>query len=332
MTWPTSAPRGRSRPKASANCAFTSWICTPMRPRVTLPVLTSCCAHVVGHVDRDGERDAHVAAAAAVDLRVDADDFAVEIEQRAAGVAGIHRDVGLDERHEAVFARHGAAGGADDARGDAVLERERRADGEHPLTRTQLRRIADAHHRQVLAFDLDDRDVGAAIEADDLGGVFAPVGHAHRDFIRVGDHVRIGEDVAVGADDEARAFTLALRDSKPRRPPPWSGAECRSGGRIPDGIFGIFARTTDCAHAMRFLDHRHVDDGRTDLFDQRGEIRQHAAIQRADGLRRRRRLRLCSGAARGCSTCACGAARRTWENRRRPRRPRAATSKASRNE
>ena len=144
MTWPTSAPRGRSRPKASANCAFTSWICTPMRPRVTLPVLDELLAHVVGHVDRDGERQAHVAAAAAVDLRVDADHFAVEIEQRAAGVARIHRHVGLDERHETVFARHGATGGADDARGHAVLERERRTDGEHPFTRTQLRRIADA--------------------------------------------------------------------------------------------------------------------------------------------------------------------------------------------
>ena len=56
-------------------------------------------AHVVSDVDRDRERQAHVAAAAAVDLRIDADDFAVEIEQRAAGIAGVHGDVGLDERH-----------------------------------------------------------------------------------------------------------------------------------------------------------------------------------------------------------------------------------------
>ena len=69
-----------------------------MRLRVTLPVLTSCSLHVARDVDRDRERQAHVAAGAAVDLRVDADHFAVEIEQRAAGVAGVHRDVGLDER------------------------------------------------------------------------------------------------------------------------------------------------------------------------------------------------------------------------------------------
>ena len=38
----TSAPRGRSRPKDSASCAFTSWMVTPMRPRTTRPVLMSC--------------------------------------------------------------------------------------------------------------------------------------------------------------------------------------------------------------------------------------------------------------------------------------------------
>ena len=74
-----------------------------MRPRVHLAGAHQLRAHVVGHVDGDGERDAHVAAAAAVDLRVDADHFAVEIEQRATGVAGIHRDVGLDEGHVVSF-------------------------------------------------------------------------------------------------------------------------------------------------------------------------------------------------------------------------------------
>src|SRR6185295_17494709 len=153
---------------------------------------------------------AHVTAAARIDLRVDADDFTVEVEERTAGVARVHRDVGLDERHE-ILARHGTTRGRHDARGHAVLERERRADGEHPLTRTQLRRIAELHDGELLAFDLDDGDVGALVDTDDLRRIFAAVGHAHRDFVRVGDDVRVREDVAVGADDEARAFALALR-------------------------------------------------------------------------------------------------------------------------
>jgi hypothetical protein len=37
---------------------------------------------------------------------------------------------------------------------------------------------------------------------------------------------------------------------------------------------------------MRFLDHGYVDDGGTDLLDQRGEIGKDAAVQRAHGLGR----------------------------------------------
>src|SRR4051794_29369618 len=50
-------------------------------------------------VRRDGEADADVAAAAGGgrDLRVHADDAAGAVEQRAAGVAGVDRRVGLDD-------------------------------------------------------------------------------------------------------------------------------------------------------------------------------------------------------------------------------------------
>ena len=50
-------------------------------------------------VHRDRERDADVALAATGggDLRVDADDLAVAVEQRTAGVAGVDRRVGLDD-------------------------------------------------------------------------------------------------------------------------------------------------------------------------------------------------------------------------------------------
>ena len=47
-----------------------------------------------GHVDRDGEADA---VAVGGDRGVDPDDVAVGVEQRAAGVAGVDRGVGLDQ-------------------------------------------------------------------------------------------------------------------------------------------------------------------------------------------------------------------------------------------
>ena len=49
-------------------------------------------------LDRHRVADADVAAGAALDLRVDADDAAAAVEQRAAGVAAVQRRVGLDRR------------------------------------------------------------------------------------------------------------------------------------------------------------------------------------------------------------------------------------------
>ena len=52
------------------------------------------------HVGRNGEADADRAAAAAENRRVDADQLTGHVDQRAAGIAGIDRGVGLDEEAE----------------------------------------------------------------------------------------------------------------------------------------------------------------------------------------------------------------------------------------
>src|SRR5690606_7151363 len=49
-------------------------------------------------VDRDREGDSHEAAGPAVDLRVDADDLALHVDQGPARIPGIDGHVGLDER------------------------------------------------------------------------------------------------------------------------------------------------------------------------------------------------------------------------------------------
>ena len=59
---------------------------------------------MIGHahrlVDGDREGDAHVAAALAVDLGVDADHFALQVDEWAARVAGVDGHVGLDQRQQ----------------------------------------------------------------------------------------------------------------------------------------------------------------------------------------------------------------------------------------
>ena len=140
-------------------------------------------------------------------MRVDAHHLAARVEQRPTRVAGVHRHVGLDERHGAVV-RQGAAFGADHTGGDRVLKAERRADGQHPFTHAQIAGLADGHHRQVLGVNLQHRHVGLGVSAQHLGDVLAPVGQLDGNFLGVAHHVGVGQDDAVGVDDKARALAV----------------------------------------------------------------------------------------------------------------------------
>ena len=153
-TLPMSAPLVSGRPKVCASDWLSGWMPTPRRP----------CAHLARRLEagrrpssrrpRESRTTAHVAARAAVDLRVDADDLTRGIQQRSARIAGIDGDVGLDER------RHLAAGqramhAADNPRRHAVLEAERRADRDHPFAALDRGRRGKVERRQVLGIDLD---------------------------------------------------------------------------------------------------------------------------------------------------------------------------------
>ena len=74
---------------------------------------------VLGHVDRDGEADA---LGRLDDGRVDADDPAAAVHERAAAVAGVQGRVGLDDVVDQVAgdAAQRPAQGADDAGGDGA--------------------------------------------------------------------------------------------------------------------------------------------------------------------------------------------------------------------
>ena len=85
---------------------------------------------------------------------------------------------------------------------------ERIADGQHPLADAGVVAVAERHRRQRLGVDLEDRDVGVGIGADDLGLELPPVEQPDRDLLGALDHVVVGQDVAVGRDDEARAAAL----------------------------------------------------------------------------------------------------------------------------
>src|SRR5207237_2525661 len=103
----------------------------------------------------DRRREAEALRAAAADGGVDADDFAGDVEQRTARVAEVDRGVGLDEVLER--ARLGAEAAErtslrrDDADGETVLELERVADRDRPVTFANALGIAERNVRQLRA-------------------------------------------------------------------------------------------------------------------------------------------------------------------------------------
>ena len=74
--------------------------------------------------------------------------------------------------------------------------------------------VAELERRQVVAVDVEQREVARRVDADDLGRQLLPVGaDLGRDLARALDDVRVGDDQAVGGDDEPGAGALPLADA-----------------------------------------------------------------------------------------------------------------------
>ena len=185
-----------------------------------LPQLIDHAGHRLrGHRKADADR----AAGRRDDQRVDADHFAVEIEQRPAGIAAVDGGVGLDvvvigTRADIAVARR------DDAGGDRAAEAERIADRDHPFAEPQLVGIAELHRDQRLVrLEFQHRQIGLLVDADQLGLELAAVVHDDVDLVGIRDDVIVGHDDARGVDDEAgaeRVGLVRLQSSPPLEPPP----------------------------------------------------------------------------------------------------------------
>ena len=103
-------------------------------------------------LDRNGEaetfpeRDLHVG---------DADDFAAQVEQRPAAVAGVDLRGGLQIQ----LALHHARLGADDSFGDGAFQSQRTADGEHALAHRQRVGVTEQDTRE--AFNANIRSLSS---------------------------------------------------------------------------------------------------------------------------------------------------------------------------
>ena len=94
---PPSRRRSASGQPRARRWPCTSLIDTPTTARRDLAELDQVVHHLLRERDRNREAVAGVVARPAGDRAVDADDFAADVDQRAARVARVDRRVGLDE-------------------------------------------------------------------------------------------------------------------------------------------------------------------------------------------------------------------------------------------
>ncbi len=188
VTCETSAPWAFSAsPRLLRNSGVSDSVVHAELAAVHLPGLDQLLHDRADHVRGDREADADVAAGLRQDHRIDADQVAVEPDQRAAGIARIDRGIGLDEVLEAVAADARAAERAHDARRSPCAA----SPNGLPIAITKsptcsfeesARRISAG---SFASLTLEHRDVRALVGADDFGLELDVVDQRDRDLARV---------------------------------------------------------------------------------------------------------------------------------------------------
>ena len=201
---------------------------------VDLAVVAQLVDRALGEVDRDREADPLVAAGGGLDLLVDPDHLARGVEQRAAGVAGVDRGVGLDRAVD-LEARSATRSSGRSAE-TTPTESDWCSPNGLPIaatgspTATSVVEPSSSGCRSRPSGSTLSRATSAkgskpTISAGDL----VAVGELDVDLLRlvqrpgraaggrgVGDHVGVGDDLAVVGDHEARALAAAAAAAEDR--------------------------------------------------------------------------------------------------------------------
>ena len=168
-SWTTSSPRGRESEAATARRQRTRPAHDAQVGPPHPPVLDERAEDAPrSRVDRDGEPEAD-----AGDGRVDADDPATRVGERAAGVARVQRRVGLDDvldepARPPVARRHRPAERRDHARRHRAREPERVPDRDDELADLQARCVAERRRTELALGRADHGEIAERIAPDDL--------------------------------------------------------------------------------------------------------------------------------------------------------------------
>ena len=104
-----------------------------------------------------------------------------------------------------------------------MIESERIADRQHPLTDFNGIGIGEASCGQPTFVDLDDGEIGLSVGVDDLGLILPSVVQCDANLVGARDNVAVGHDVAVFTHDHA----AALADLFSERPIIWFNKRVR---------------------------------------------------------------------------------------------------------
>ncbi len=189
---------------------------------------------VLDLVDRDRVADAGIDAAALIErtAAVDADQFALHVKERPAGIARVDRGVDLDaigvfEQRPCriLVAMHAGNQAEGDGGREVGREQERIAHGQRPVALLDLVAVAQRGEGKLLALrfgeQFDQRHVADLVDADDNRVVEHAVGKtALHDRSGALHDVEIGQRVPVGVDQDAGAAALPAAgiDGDDRRP------------------------------------------------------------------------------------------------------------------
>ena len=150
--------------------------------------------------DRNGEADAHRAAAARIDRGVDARPDCHSHPPARRPNCRVDCGIGLDEVLEGVDAQMTAAQRADDAHGYRLPDTERIADGEHHVADIDLlRRVPKVTAGRFFDIDLQHREVGFRDRCRRSRPWPAAIVQRDLDLVRRLDHVMVGQNVAFRA-------------------------------------------------------------------------------------------------------------------------------------
>ena len=156
--------------------------------------------------NRKADADEAVRLLGRKDGRVDADELALGVDERAARISLVDGGIRLDEVLIAVEAEPVAPKSRDDARGDRLADVEGVPDGKHGLADLELRGVAETDEGQAaLAGNLDEGKVGFGVAAHQHGFSLSAVGQADIESLDRSDDVVVREHEAVGRDEDAAA-------------------------------------------------------------------------------------------------------------------------------